>query len=100
MTNLIAELSIALICVTNWTGKFAGTNELGYVSTNHVATIRYDGSERTIELKSVPSNLAVWRPMEVISWESVRTNIFDWSPGIIVTNMLMDGNGFLKLEEQ
>ena len=99
MTNLIAEISIALICVTNWTGKMVGTNELGYVSTNHVATIRYDGVDRTIELKSVPSNLAVWRPMEVINWPSVETNIYYWpSPGLVITNLLLDGN--LKLEGQ
>lgn len=60
MTNLVA--TIVLTLSTNWTGVTSGTNELGYVMTNHAAALQYDGKEYTLPLKSDPGSVAVWRP--------------------------------------
>lgn len=56
---IATDLSLQL--VTNWTGHVSGTNELGYVATNHIAIVRYDGATNEFKLKQVPSNIAVWR---------------------------------------
>jgi hypothetical protein len=59
MTNLIATLS--LITITNWTGVNFQNKELGYVATNHMANVAYDGSTNQFLLKTIPSDKAVWR---------------------------------------
>lgn len=81
MTNIIAEMTVTLALATNWTGISAGTNELGYVVTNHQARIIYDGQTNVFELKSVPSGIAVWRPKQF--W--TITN-WSWPNGIWFTN--------------
>lgn len=79
MTNLIATIVIHLTLSTNWTGHINGTNELGYVLTNHVAVVTYEGQKREFTLKSVPSDRAVWRVL------TYPTNFYNhnWS---ILTN--------------
>ena len=62
MTNLLSQISIILSLVTNWTGVTVGTNELGYVATNHTAELTYRGVKREFHLLSEPSGIAVWRP--------------------------------------
>ncbi len=84
MTNLITILSLTL--ATNWTGILVGTNEMGYVSTNHSLTVHYDGTEHTFTLKSVPSNVAVWRPTQrwgepiyLTNFPNIWTNRSPWA---------------------
>jgi predicted HAD superfamily hydrolase len=50
MTNAIATVTITLILVTNWTGDTFNGKELGFVATNHVASVMYQGD--TNQLKS------------------------------------------------
>ena len=62
MTNLLSQISIILSLVTNWTGVTVGTNELGYVATNHTAELTYRGGKYSFRLLSEYSDIAVWRP--------------------------------------
>lgn len=72
MTNLLATIAVQLSLATNWTGVYFGTNELGYVLTNHEAVVVYQRETNKFLLKSVPSNIAVWRPqMTVLITNSV-----------------------------
>jgi len=85
MTNLIASIVITLTVVTNWTGHHNKSLELGYIVTNHVANLTYEGETHAFQLKSVPSENAVWRPRTLL----LLTNAPGWFnlPGI--TNLLM-----------
>ena len=62
MTNLVAEIVVTLTLATNWTGVNFNNHEVGYIVTNHTATITYEGEKKDFALKSVASNIAVWRP--------------------------------------
>lgn len=87
MTNLIASIVISLNLSTNWTGMNEGTNELGYVLTNHIATVVYEGQTNQFTLKSVPSGMAVWRPHVPNAFIQTATNFwFHHSPTIYLTN--------------
>ena len=82
MTNLLsAKLAISLTLATNWTGVTFEGKELGYVATNHIATVTYECQEHEMVLKRVPSSIAVWRPLATF----YLTNFPTWE-GIIVTN--------------
>lgn len=85
MTNIIAEITVTLALVTNWTGVSVGTNELGYVATNHAARIIYEGETNVFQLKSVPSRIAVWRPKDTGWW--IATN-WPWSKVPVFTNSI------------
>lgn len=88
MTNLIAQLIVTLTLATNWTGTVKDGQELGYVVTNHVATVTYEGTSNVFTLKSVPGNVAVWRP--------AQTSGVLWlypGPGAYITNMNVPGLG-------
>ena len=78
MTNLLSQISIILSLVTNWTGVTVGTNELGYVATNHTAELTYQGVKREFHLLSEPSSIAVWRPW-VPKYSGGITNLL-WQP--------------------
>ena len=57
-----ATVQITLQLITNWTGvKLNNVQELGYVATNHNATVIYQGLTNQYTLKCVPSEIAVWR---------------------------------------
>jgi len=65
MTNTVNSVTLAivwLVCATNWTGHRVGTNELGYVATNHVLRCEYQGVKYDFTLKTEPGAVAVWRP--------------------------------------
>jgi hypothetical protein len=78
------SLRIKLTAATNWTGVANGTNELGYVTTNHQAQVIYEGATNLFLLKSVPTSIAVWRPVVPITNGFTLTNL--WLPGVILTN--------------
>lgn len=79
MTNRISELSLSFMLITNWTGHIVGGNELGYVATNHNLSWQYESNNFVHTMKTVPSEIAVWRQRYV--WNG--TNFPD---GIIITN--------------
>lgn len=103
MTNLL--FTIALVLSTNWTGYINGTNELGYVLTNHVATVVYRGRTNEFTLLSEPSGTAVWRPQQATIWNSGSLTNYStipmWTPrsylwydrGIELTNCHRDALG-------
>lgn len=92
MTNLVAEIVVTLTLVTNWTGLNHGTNELGYVATKHTATVTYEGEPHEFELKTVPSNIAVWRPNQnqILKWDG-GTNLL-WRSIVITNNAIFTNN--------
>ena len=61
MTNLLSAISLTFVLLTNWTGVVNGPNELGYLATNHVLTVTYDGGTNEFLLKPfrVPQVLEV-----------------------------------------
>lgn len=90
MTNLLAQLAINLVLATNWTGVYSGTNELGYVVTNHIAVITHEGATNEVQLKSVPSSTAVWRPAAVVQSYIMTNhwwNVPAFSNCIVTTNV-------------
>ena len=84
MTNLIFTLMFS--AVTNWTGVTSGTNELGYVVTNHQAQVIYEGATNLFLLKSVPTSIAVWRPAPTLPTNSIMFLTNYWMPGLVITN--------------
>lgn len=86
MPNLITELSISLVVITNWTGVQLGTKELGYVATNHVANVCYEGEKYEFPIKTTGSDVAVWRLAPNYSFTNSWIQIHDH--GFIVTNEL------------
>ena len=87
MTNIIAQITMSLILVTNWTGHNFNSKELGYVATNHVATILYQNQTNEYVLKTVASEIAVWRELmqQGVPIGSV-TNYWHTMPGLMFTN--------------
>ena len=84
MTNLLsAKLAISLTLATNWTGVTFEGRELGYVATNHIATVTYECEEHEMVLKKTPSNIAVWRPTPFLYITNVT--VPGWE-GFLVTN--------------
>jgi len=64
ITNVLQpEYSFQLIVTpdTNWTGYNFQGKELGFVVTNHIAQITGNEVTNRIQLKSIPSKIAVWR---------------------------------------
>lgn len=88
MTNTINSVTIAivwLVAVTNWTGHRVGTNELGYIATNHVLKCEYQGKSYDFTLKTEPGTTAVWRE----NWNWLTEMHFftnHWMPGMVTTN--------------
>lgn len=86
-TNTIFA-SIVITLATNWTGHTLDGRELGYVVTNRTLVINDPCNlhERrgilhvgeSIELKAIPSDRLVWRPMQTLNAISVHqwTNIW------------------------
>lgn len=68
--------------VTNWTGVKFNDKELGYIATNHVATVAYQGETNQYTLKTVASEKATWRPSPQFAW---ATNLY-WGRGL--TNII------------
>jgi hypothetical protein len=82
MTNTINSVTLAivwLVAVTNWTGHRVGTNELGYVATNHVLKCEYQGQSYDFTLKSEPGVVMVWRTSETELNRQWSSNLF-WGP--------------------
>lgn len=67
MTNLITQVTLAFVLITNWTGVVFEKQELGYVATNHTLKVQYEGKAFEFQLKCVPSNKAVWREQQPIT---------------------------------
>ena len=68
-----ATVQITLQPITNWTGvNLNNVQELGYVATNHNATVIYQGLTNQYTLKCVPSDIAVWRTNQIMM---LMTNI-------------------------
>ena len=69
-TNSVAEYKtdIRLDLITNWTDVQFSGKQLGYVATNHVAIIVYQGATNEFVLKSVASEKAVWRNYPAQMW--------------------------------
>lgn len=67
MTNKLAQITVSLMLITNWTGVQFNNKELGYVATNHVATVSYQDTTNQYTLKSVASNKATWRETQMIT---------------------------------
>ena len=65
MTNAI--ITISLVLTTNWTGVQDNGKELGYVSTNHVAQVMYQGATNEYILKTCASEKARWRDTKIMS---------------------------------
>ena len=82
-TNKILDPSITLRLdqITNWTGVIADGKELGYVATNHVAVLYYQGATNEFKLKTSQSEIAKWRT-NVLPW---ATNWIYWM-GMAITN--------------
>ena len=77
------EMSVQKELQTNWTGVSFQGKELGYVVTNHVATVTYLDTTNQFTLKTDTSNRAEWRPAET----SIGGFIFPWhSTNIVFTN--------------
>ena len=74
MTNLISQICLTFVLVTNWTGVVNGPNELGYVSTNHVLTVIYEGATNDFQLKQTVSDVAVWRKALAKAYGGSMTN--------------------------
>ncbi len=71
---------------TNWTGTQFNGRELGYVATNHIASVVYQGATNEYTLKTVASEIAKWRTVEPtrpqIFWYNVPWN----STNMFITN--------------
>jgi hypothetical protein len=74
--------TLTLDRATNWTGHVVGTNELGYVVTNHTAHLVYQGATNHYQLKSVPTDIAVWRESQVRCY---ITN-YNYKMPLVITN--------------
>lgn len=61
LTNLLSELSLSFVLITNWTGHVVGDMELGYVATNHNLSWTYETNNYVKTMKTVPSEIAAWR---------------------------------------
>ena len=64
--------------VTNWTGTKFNDKELGYVATNHVATVVYQGEINHPTLKTVASERVTWREPEPQYNVLIITNGFNY----------------------
>lgn len=65
MTNLL--VSITLMITTNWTGYEFGGRELGYLVTNQVAHIEYQGTTNELSIISEAGDVALWRRKPMLS---------------------------------
>jgi hypothetical protein len=85
MTNTIAQITVSLMLVTNWTGTKFNDKELGYVATNHVATVVYQGETNQYTLKTVASEKATWRQPAP---QFITITNMNWSWPMTVTNII------------
>jgi len=71
-TNDIERPTIALRLdtVTNWTGVSRDGKELGYVATNHVGIVYYQGATNEFALKTTVSEAARWRITGPTAWSN------------------------------
>lgn len=56
-----ADITIFYRRATNWTGVTHGTNELGYVVTNKVSQVVYQGVTNETQFHTDLTGIAVWR---------------------------------------
>lgn len=71
--------ALHLDAATNWTGLMSGTNELGYVVTNHNLHVYYMGATNQFCLRTDNSTVAVWKPVYipgVPTWPMPRAERF------------------------
>ena len=68
MTNLLASLAITLTTQTNWTGVTSQDKELGYIITNHIATVAYQDITNQYTVKTDLSDVAVWKDVPKPIW--------------------------------
>jgi hypothetical protein len=95
-TNSITSITVALVLITNWTGVTFNNKELGYVATNHILTVDYQGGTNQFTLKTVASERAVWRQAQPMQGIAI-TNNYWWPPGIFTptTNNIIQLNNVL-----
>ena len=91
MTNLIAQLTISLVLVTNWTDIIRQGQQAGLICTNHVATIEYLGTTNSMTLKIDYANWLAWRTnAQPEYYYHYATNYCftnnRWMPGNSITN--------------
>ena len=86
MTNLLAQITISLSLITNWTGHVFEGKEVGYVATNHVATVLYQDVTNQYTLKTTVSEIAVWRKAEPRQYLTV-TNGWNYVFPLTMTNI-------------
>ena len=74
MTNIVTNVGIAitgvvvLVLQTNWTGIYVEDGrEVGIVTTNHVARVKYADSDHEWILRKVVSDQIVWKRQTVYS---------------------------------
>lgn len=84
LTNLLSELSLSFVLITNWTGHVVGDMELGYVATNHNLSWKYETNRYVHTMKTVPSEIAAWRKAYLFN----TTNSWFRGGDLIVTNIL------------
>jgi len=74
-----ADIRVAsvLSLATNWTGITSGTNELGYVVTNHHAIVVYQEKTNSFFLKLDLSPVAVWRERR-LEINTITNMSLDW----------------------
>lgn len=83
-TNNIPDPSITLRLetITNWTGVLQNGQELGYVATNHVAVVYYQGATNEFTLKTTASETAKWRPSVAIKYNAGNMTNVIWGQNI------------------
>ena len=78
-TELQFDSDIRLELVTNWTGYTFQGRELGYVATNHIADVFYQGATNSFTMKTTPSDTAVWRTNRILN-APMQVWITKWPP--------------------
>lgn len=95
LTNAIIKISLSVF--TNWTGFKFEDKELGYVATNHIATVNYQNQTNSFTLKTTVSEIGRWRKPEPMNYWNIYTNMmitnnmlhgYSWGTVIEVTNIL------------
>ena len=74
----LQEVHVTLELATNWTGVINQKQELGYVVTNHIANITYQNEVSHFTLKTVASDIAVWRPLVLVT-----NGVPSWWRGVV-----------------
>jgi len=75
MTNIVA--TVALIISTNWTDQIHDEKQLGFLVTNHVATVIYQGETNIFTLKQ-DTGPFVWGGTKKVTGSNVFGETHTW----------------------